>query len=300
MYLRIPEIEFENKKKARIFLTHQPAEALDFLGMSHQNGEWETPFASVDEMFEYAARCRWFILWPREVEDSHPGEEDHEAEAAAAVPAAAAAAAFRDKLKSNDRARMRQRPIFARWVEEFVPSCMATGRCVVDPFADPKRTRASVREEVRALAFATFPGVEDGYNNQLAAWTKEKARIFVKNTLIKKDMCLPDSIAHVLPTPQEGGGRMGDIEKVWRGVLRSALIKIVVEGDESFDGIELPKLRDEKGVLIVDEVKAFIADNWETIGRVAWKENCARAAVAYRIKEERIKQTAEEAADGDM
>lgn len=264
-------------------MTNKPTEALDFLGISYENGEWDAPFASVDEMFEYAARCRWFILWPYEGEDSNADGENN-----------GASAAVRRNLKSNDRARMRQRPIFARWVDEFIPACLAAGRFVVGP--SETRTCASVRDEVRALAFETFPDVEDAYNNQLAAWNREKTRIFVKNKLIKEDMCLPDSIAHVLPASQEGGGSMEDIEKVWRGVLRSALVRIVVEGDEGFDGIVLPKLRDENDVLIVDEVKEFITENWEMVGRVAWKENCVRAAEAYRIKEERMKMAAEASA----
>lgn len=187
---------------------------------------------------------------------------------------------------------MRQRPIFARWFDEFVPACQATGRFI----ATDSRSEAAVRDEVRAAAFRAFPGAETAYDSQLAAWRAEQARIFVKNTLIKTDACLPGpkSIARVLPAPKKGGGGAQDIEKGWRGALRSALVRIVVKEDFSgFEGVFAPPmLRDKWGVLLVDEVEKWITENWEAVGREAWRENGIRAAEAYRIREGRKKERA--------
>lgn len=282
LFIRIPEIEHDNKKKARIFLTNKPTEALDFLGLPHRAGEWDKPFTSVTELFEYAAGCRWFTLEPRE------DKRDHENDDVNAKQKALDDA--RRKLKSNDRQRMRQRPIFARWVEDFVPGCQASGRFV----GRSHRTHDSVRDDVRAAAFGAFPGAEEAYTTRLAGWHREKTRIFVKTKLIKLDMALPDSIAHALPRPQEGGGSVEDIEKCWRRVLRSALTRILLQDYQEFEGIVPPQLRDLHGVLLVDDVKEWITENWEAVGRIAWRENCARAAESFRIKKAAAEKEAAE------
>ncbi|KAF3764880.1 hypothetical protein M406DRAFT_239722, partial [Cryphonectria parasitica EP155] len=272
-YIRIPEIENQDRKKARVFLTDNPTDLLDFLALEHEAGQWTSPFPSVDEMFEYAASCRWFTLWPEapnnEAGSAVPdGSKDREEASAAKV-----------KLDPGDRERMSQRAVFARWVEDFIPHCLATGRFVTP---DPQtRTKAAVRDQVRRLAFEKFPGSEARYTAQLAAWNREKARIFVKNKLIKHDMAVPEDISHI--------GRS------WRGGLRSALVQIIVEDENGFQehGIETPQLRDEHGVLVVDRVKTWIEENWEDVGRAAWSKNCTRASQWFRIKKERETKRAE-------
>lgn len=255
LYIRIADMEQVNKKKARVFLTDSPAKVLEFV-MQETPGGWSKCFHSVDEMFNYAARCRWFRAWL-----FHENEKN--------------AADIKDNLTSNDRQRMRQRPVFARWVEEFVPREINSNRSLL---GIDQRTSTAVRNEVRAAAFAAFPGAKDRYTQQLAAWNKEQNRIFVKNKLIKEDRALPESIACALPKPQEGSS-VAQLEKKWRGVLRSALIKLIVEERTDFECacIAPADLRDEQGVLIIDEVKDWIEKNWETVGRAAWAEQCARA-----------------------
>lgn len=197
---------------------------------------------------------------------------------------------------------MRQRPIFARWFDEFIPAGQAAGRFAASGIYPATDAEATVlRDKVRAAAFREFPGAEAAWEDQLAAWHAENARIFVRNTLIKTDACLPrgpGSLAHVLPAPQEGGGSIEDIEENWRGALRSALVRIVVNQDcGGFEDVVAAAaggppagLRDERGVLRADEVMKWIEDNWEAVGRVAWRENCARAKEAFRVKEERRKK----------
>lgn len=297
LYIRIPEIERQDKKKARVLLSSDPTKVIDFLGLGRLNGEWEKPFESVSGLFEYAASCKWFMLWPRDqdVDEEGTTRDDSKDKADKELQ--------KDlkQLKANDRARMRQRPAFARWVNEFIPACRAEGRFMVSN--REKRTPKDVRDEVREQAFKTFPGSEGAYNSALADWNKEKTRIFVKNKLIKEDTCLPADITPSLPALPERVGdtsaAIRDLEKNWRGVLRSALAKVIIDDDDSFEGVRPPMLRDADGVLQVDDVKDWIHRNWEDVGRVAWALNLERTreSMARKLKAAEDAQSDKAAAD---
>lgn len=253
LYIRIPEIEKQDKRKSRVLLTSDPTKVMSFLGLSQRNSETDKPFKSVNDLFEYAASCKWFMLWPK----------DQEA----------------DEEKARDRARVDKRPIFKRWADEFVPACRARGRFAI---ANPEqRTRSAVRDEVRGEAFRTFSGSEAAYKSALADWNREKTRILVKNTIIKGDGCLPADVRGALPAPREHvddmGAYMRDIERNWRAVLRSALAKVIIDDDDTFGGIVPPKLRDADGVLQVEDVRGWIGQNWKEVGKVAWEMNCERS-----------------------
>lgn len=268
LYIRIPEIEKQDKKKARVLLTSDPTKVTDFLGLSQRIGEKGKPFKTVNDLFEYAASCKWFMLWPKD-QNMEGGE------------------------KSNDRSRMEKRPIFKRWAEEFVPACRAKGRFAV---ANPEsRTPRDVRDEVRREAFRAFPDSGAAYNAALAGWHAEQARLFVKNKLIKEDACLPADVTPFLPAPREHDdgtvAAVPDLERNWRGVLRSALAKVVIDDDDTFGGVSPPRLRDEDGVLEVERVREWIGENWKEVGRVAWELNCERS----RESVERKRKAAEEA-----
>lgn len=271
LYIRIPEIEKHDKKKARVFLSSDRIKVVDFLGLGRRKGELEKPFKSVNELLEYAATNRWFMLWP----------VDQDA----------------DEDKAADKSRVEKRPVFARWVNEFIPACRAKGRFVV---RNPgERTRRDVRDEVRREAFKTFPGSEGAYKSRLAEWNREQARVLVKNRIIKEDACLPADVRHALPAPREKVDDLAaytrDLEKNWRAVLRSALVKVIIEDDDgSFEGVDAPRLRDAEGGLLVDDVKDWINRNWEKVGQAAWRENCRRARESVERK-----QKAEQDAQGD-
>lgn len=263
LYIRIPEMEQIDKKKARVFLTDSPTKVLEFV-MREGHSRWAKRFPSVDTMFDYAARCKWFLAWL-----AHENEKN--------------ATGAKDNLKASDRQRISQRPVFARWVEEYLPKQIVLSR---SSFGIDQPARNALRDEVRAAAFVAFPGAEDRYIQQLAAWNKEQTRIFVKNKLIKEDMALPESIERALPEPHEGSS-IAQVEKNWRGVLRSALIKLIMDECTDFECVHIapPHLRDEHGVLIVEDVKDWIEKSWETVGRAAWAAHCARAAENMRAKE---------------
>lgn len=291
LYIRIPEIEKQDKKKARVLLSSDPTRVIDFLGLGRHNREWEKPFASVRDLFEYAASCKWFMLWPRD-QDS---EEEGTTRGGTKDKVDEELLKDLKKLKANDRARMKQRPDFARWVNEFIPDCRAKGRFMVPN--PEKRTPRDVRDDVRKEAFRTFAGSEAAYKSALADWNKEKTRIFVKNKLIKEDACVPADITASLPAlpKRDGGGDTGaalrELEKNWRGVLRSSLVKVIVDDDDSFEGIKPPKLRDADGVLQVDDIKDWINRNWEDVGRVAWDLYLERARESIARKRKAAEDT---------
>jgi hypothetical protein len=269
LHIRIPEIEKEDKKKARVLLTRDPAKANEFLGLSRPEGDQGKPFQSVNDLFEHAASCRLFMLWPRdqEKEENGPGSEDTKAGTNKVI-----------------EKRMEQRPLFERWIEEFIPACRTRGCFII---SNPEEcTTQTVREAVRKQAFDAFQGSEAAYNARLAEWDKEKTRIYVKNRFIKGGEYLPEDIKPYLPVPRDRDGdesedeknaRLLAIERQWRGDLRSALEKVIINDDDSFEGIVPPKLRDKNGVLRVDEVKAWTVKNWPEVGRAAWKQQCDRA-----------------------
>ena len=92
LYIRIPEIELENRKRAMVFLTAKPDFVLDFLALDRD--DWSRPFNTVEVMFAYACSCRFFRAQSYEKHD----------------------------LRSNDRKRMSQREVFKRFVEDYLPN----------------------------------------------------------------------------------------------------------------------------------------------------------------------------------
>ncbi|KAL7944236.1 hypothetical protein V8C42DRAFT_346006 [Trichoderma barbatum] len=150
MWLRVPEIEEADRKRARIYLTSDPAKVMDFLDMP-MDGYWDKSFTNNEEMYDYATRCRLMYVPP-----------------VAPEPDA-------KKLKANDRRRMNYRPAFRKWVDEFLPECRRLGK-----FSERKFTREKITEE----AFSVF-GVEKEFNTRRKAFLAERQRDFIWNTSIK-------------------------------------------------------------------------------------------------------------------
>ena len=169
LYLRIPEIEAFNKKKAKVFLTKEPARVLDFLGLDVET--WGKPFESREAMFEYAAGCRLFWVKETIAEDELEGDVI----AGGGIEGMEGGETGRKKLKSNDRARMGKRPIFRAWHEEFIPKCREEGR-----FGNTNTTREVVRDE----AFAMFD-VKEEYESKREEWKLAKNKLDVWGIAIK-------------------------------------------------------------------------------------------------------------------
>ncbi|KAK5996677.1 hypothetical protein PT974_02017 [Cladobotryum mycophilum] len=161
LWLRVPEIEDANRKRARVFLSSEPLEILHFLGLPIDN-YWDRPFDNLQQMFEYAARCRLMYVSPTEKEPAIKS------------------------LKSNDRRRMSYRPAFKTWVDEFMPQCREQGR-----FAEKRTTR----EEVTQEAFARFH-VEREFTIRRDEFLLERQREYIWNQSIKGSIPEPKHPDH--------------------------------------------------------------------------------------------------------
>lgn len=234
LYLRIPEIENENRKKAKILLTQDPTETLQFLGLPTSGQEWKKPFATFNDLFEYAASCRFF--WVRRLDSPSGDENDANAQAGGDD--------FKDNLKSNDRRRMLQRPVFRAWVDEFLPACQKEGR-----LGDAQPSRVEVREE----AFNYF-GVQGVYEARLLEWRTQRQKETLWNRVIKA--ALPDGL-----------------ETMWRSCAASAMKKIIMQGDTSFNVCPPRDLKEEDGLYNEDRVRDFVQSNWKLVGDAAWRKN---------------------------
>ncbi|CAJ2513247.1 Uu.00g013660.m01.CDS01 [Anthostomella pinea] len=241
LWVRIQEVEHQNKKLARVLLTRKPSEILEFLGLAADGGQWTTPFKSKEDLFEYAASCRFFWVRPaRSDEDATGGSETDKA-----------------KLKANDRRRMKQRPLFRQWTEEFMPKCREEGR-----FSEPRATREQVREE----AFERFIGSREAYDARLLAWQIQRQRETLWNGIIKPS--LPDCL-----------------EQQYRSLVASALKKIILNGDTSFI-IQAPAdLKDADGLFNEDKVRDWVLNHWKAVGDAAAAIHAQRFAASKAKKE---------------
>ncbi|KAK3397681.1 hypothetical protein B0T20DRAFT_479878 [Sordaria brevicollis] len=177
LWLRIPEIEKLDRKKARVLLTTDPVEVLHFLGMQVE-GYWSEPFATIDDMFTYISTCRFFVQ-----------ESSSEC--------------LQGSSNSTNKRNMKTRPIFRKWFEDFLP------RLRVDDHSELQRqgvvSPSDLRVRVRDEAFQTFC-VESTYRTQLKDWRLKKEPEMVKN-LIRS--AIPDNL-----DPQFRGSLLSAIKKI--------------------------------------------------------------------------------------
>ncbi|KAL7902709.1 hypothetical protein HDV63DRAFT_385050 [Trichoderma sp. SZMC 28014] len=219
--LRIPEIEESNKKLARIFLTSDPHKVLEFLGLPIEE-YWDHPFSSVKDMFDYITLCRLTYVAPTAPEPDAKS------------------------LKSNDRRRMRQRPIFKKWMDEFVPECRQLGR-----FSERKLTREAVTEE----AFAVF-GVEEEYKARRKEFLIKRQEDYIWNTLIK------DSI----PTPNLSDPRA----VLHKSCSVKALKEIILGNGENYNfPLDKKSLKNPDGLYNMDYIEEFIKTHKDDVGKAA-------------------------------
>ena len=65
LWLRVPEIEEFHRNRAKVRLTADSAAVLEFIGFEDPSWSrtrfWAGPFPTFEDLFEYAARCRW--IW---------------------------------------------------------------------------------------------------------------------------------------------------------------------------------------------------------------------------------------------
>ncbi|KAI1070870.1 hypothetical protein LB507_006886 [Fusarium sp. FIESC RH6] len=162
LWIRIPEVEKVDRKRAKILLTSVPNQILDFIGVPVP--EYWRPFADVESMFQYVAKCNMF--W---VDPDYAIEQDLAA------------------AKSNDRQRISHRPVYRQWITEFKPRCREQGLYSKVP---------TTREEVRDKAFETFK-IETDYHERLREFIFETQ----KNEIVKDIKAIFPAVAQ--PTNQK-------------------------------------------------------------------------------------------------
>ncbi|KAI0447633.1 hypothetical protein F4803DRAFT_498852 [Xylaria telfairii] len=249
LYVRIPEVEEFDKKKARVLLSTEPAEILRFLGLHFDAKQWEEPFGSDEDVFEYAATCRLF--WAK-TKDAGNGDEKGDG-------SGAAVGADKRKLKSNDRRRMAFRPLFRKWVEEYLPACRASGRFAAAP---------PTRDEVREQAFAYFAGTASIYAAQATEWRVKRQEATLWRDVIK------------LAVPESGV----DVNR--RSCCIAALKKIILQNEE-VGGIVAPRTlrrRDDDGLFDEAAVRLWVEANWRHVMDVAWAINQQRYKESAKLK----------------
>ncbi|KAL9094414.1 MAG: hypothetical protein Q9165_003264 [Trypethelium subeluteriae] len=91
LHVRIPEIDAHNAKESRLFMTHDPVLTMQFMGLDEKR--FAAGFDSENEMFAWIADGRLFSCNNLE-----------------------------QRQNSNDRQRLRKRPQFKRFLDEWVPN----------------------------------------------------------------------------------------------------------------------------------------------------------------------------------
>lgn len=228
LWLRIPEIEGVHRARAKVFLTSEPSEVLSFVGLGAGGDEWERPFEELDAMFEYAAQCRMMCVGGDAAEAS----------------------------RARDRRRLKARPAFRRWMEEFVPACRRAGR-----FAEPRTSRGQVAAE----AFARWPAARYDYDARRDAFAQERQRDTIWHALIRGGVPAPDAAA-------------ADARAVaYRACQVKALRRVILGGDASYGVVCGAGLRDARGFWRLDEVAAFIRRHGDEIGAAAYGRQTRQA-----------------------
>ncbi|MCJ1258649.1 hypothetical protein MMC24_006482 [Lignoscripta atroalba] len=140
-HVRIREIEELDKKRSLVYLTSDPDAVIDFLGLERER-YWQ-PFGTVEELYTYVTSMRFFRR------DAY----------------------VRNGLKANDRKRMAQRPLYRRFVDEWLPQRPSL-ECVAVP---NQLNRESVLDE--ALKVFDKRGEYEGI---LEKWRKEREELRIK------------------------------------------------------------------------------------------------------------------------
>ncbi|KAM0257318.1 hypothetical protein ACHAQJ_004405 [Trichoderma viride] len=241
MWLRVPEIEESDRKRARVFLTSEPAKVLDFLDLP-MDGYWDKPFLNIEDIFDYAARCRLMYVPPVAPEPDSK------------------------KLKANDRRRMNYRPVFRKWVDEFIPECRRLGT-----FSERKFTREVVTEE----AFSAF-GVEEEFNTRRKEFLAQRQRDFIWNTSIKGS----------IPEPKSSDPK--DI--LYRSCLFKALKGIILEDNTSYGIVPEKSLKDSDGFYNMEDVQDFIAKYQDEVGKAAIARHHSNVEECMRNKKSKAEK----------
>lgn len=204
LYLYLAGVEGISKDQRTLQLTTSPSLVLKFLDLD-EDRYW-TPFDSLDAMFVYAASCRFYN--PK----TYRGRED---------------------LKSNDRQRMKKRPIFKKWYDVYLQEHKGD---------TPGRTAGASCEKVAEEATRVF-GVQKEYEEKRnkglremgieRLWSGIRKDLPVEGLRISvimrgvKRAVLPKT---QLASPDEVSGEKGDMVAHGNSEDPSALQRAYVDG----------------------------------------------------------------------
>ena len=133
LHVRIAEIESRNRKSSMLYLSHSVEDVLGFLGLDIQ--QYRKGFESLEDLFSWFIGGKFF----------HPS------------------AITVNNESANDRQRMRKRPMFRMFNDEWLPRN-------ADRWGDKQ---PSPREDILCQALACF-GRRAEYEEKVAAWNAEK------------------------------------------------------------------------------------------------------------------------------
>ncbi|KAK8229245.1 hypothetical protein IWZ00DRAFT_326135 [Phyllosticta capitalensis] len=138
LFVRIAEIEPTNKKASMIFLTKDPVQHIEFLGLDQE--KLRAGFDSEEDLFKWVAGCRFLNRQNIVPKESGPAESE----------------------THNDRARRKKRGMYRAFVEEFLMNSPEIGtECQWD------------RQKVLDEALEVF-GRRAEYETKLAAYLEQE------------------------------------------------------------------------------------------------------------------------------
>ncbi|KAH9904097.1 hypothetical protein F4778DRAFT_81088 [Xylariomycetidae sp. FL2044] len=251
LWIRIPEVEKRNKRAAKILLTSRPLEILSFLGIDSTGSQWDQPFPTQQDLFEYIATCPFLYVNPNP-QPASPKDDEKQV-----------------NTKSSERRRKNQRPAFRDWIEEFLPRCREQGRFSEERFS---------RDDIRELAFARFTqyepdyfaterehyflGPRDEYYDRLRRFQIEENHTRIRDEVIKP---------WVYERHEE------DWDRNAKGLANSALKKIILNDDESFGLVPPSKSsslrREEDGLFDETKVRGYMDSFGEDVLQAALRKN---------------------------
>ncbi|KAF4877787.1 hypothetical protein CGCSCA1_v003193 [Colletotrichum siamense] len=306
LWVRIVEMEKFDKKRARVLLTQDPYEILSFLGLAADSHIWDSTFESLEDLYEYAATCRFFCSLPL---------SDQSSPAAPATPTRTASPSTTTSTKSpaSSSSLPPSTPASSVPSSRSQPSVLPATPSTRTPTAtadvqtpepskkklnhsDRKRITSrqaysdfinkfipQCRKEgrftqvpgttmsVRVEAFERFPGVKEVFETRHTEFLNDQDILTIMAKL--KSSWIP----HIDTTDPR--------QCQYRGCQTKALKRIIFEGNDSYGGIvpEEP-LKDRSGRWNVDRVEQFVKKHMDVIGKIAYEQN--QQAYAKRKRRE--------------
>ncbi|PHH72289.1 hypothetical protein CDD80_4640 [Ophiocordyceps camponoti-rufipedis] len=242
LFIRVPDMERSHRKTARVLVTSDADVALDLVSLSAARF-WEGPFATDDEMYEFAASCPMFSVWKADDDDENG--------------------------RASDRRRVRCRPCFRRWKEDFISRCRREGR-----FLEQRTTRKRVTDEI----LTRFDDTRTEFQARRLAFLRDQ-----QERHIRTDIIAP--IASALADKQAVSDAQMTV--TYRSCLAKGLGRIVLAGDESY-GVVRPEdgFVDDDGLYALERVAAFVRDEAEAVGRAAMDRHYQRLSEMRASKEQ--------------